>query len=265
MPETPIPEAPTSEAPARKPNPAYTDEEKRLISEVYQRPEVNKNVAAVVATLQVEHPKHAWDYMRVYRHVSKTFALAAQHPSKSPKLEDAAQIVERTPLLAPAELAEAKALAKQEKTLSVGDWVDLGLTEEQGKRMLSMERFSRQPLKHMIRTTHGGLMFSLATLVKNFEETAKRLQDNDLPEEFDKAGDARPAIDVERDWHHLLLDYSKEIRAITDQVTRSNVLLLKAEQMAGETKTGKKKGKPGFGPMLVKAEPGSTLHLHGGK
>lgn len=263
MPETPIPDAPTPDTPARKPNPAYTDEEKRLISEVYQRPEVQKNVAATVALLQAEHPGHAWDYMRVYRHVSSVVALAAQHPSKSPEVPTDADALTRNPILSPVELEEAKALTKQEATLSIGDWTGLGLTEEQGRRMLSMERFSRQPLKHMIRVTHGGTMFCLATLIQNFEETAKRIQECNLPEERTKGGDFRPAIDVERDWHKLLLQYSSEIRAITDQVTRSNVLLMKAEQMAGEAKEGKKKGKPGFSPILVDAKPGSTVNLHG--
>ncbi|MCM2276161.1 MAG: hypothetical protein NDI75_15340 [Candidatus Didemnitutus sp.] len=265
MPETNIPSAPTLGSPAKRPHAAYTEAERRLISETYLRPEVQRNVAATVALLQAEHVNHDWDYQRVYRYIASIPALVAQHPSKDPAalVPDAADALGRPPILPPQELAEAKALVKQEALLKEQDWTALGLTEEQGKRMISMERFSQKPLMHMIRTTHGGMMFCLATLIRNFEDTAGRIEKCLLPSEVDGKGDPRPEIEVEREWHHLLLDYSREIRAIADQATRSKVLLLKAEQMAGEGNSGKKKGKPGFGPMLVKAEPGSTVNLHG--
>lgn len=237
-----------------------------MVAEVFGRPEVQGNIAATVALLEREHPEVDWNYQRVYKLISQTRALKAQAPSTDPEkmLPTAGDIVDRPPLLPPAELEEAKALVRQETRLQLRDWTDLGLTEDQGKRMLSMERFSQQPLKHMIHTTHGGMMFVLSTLIANFEDTAMRIQKSLLPSEVDAKGDPRPEIDVERDWHGVLLKYSSEIRAIADQVTRSNVLILKAKQLENDGKAGgKKRGKPGFAPMLVQAQPGSTVNLNG--
>lgn len=265
MPTTTVPSAPAPDDPARKPHRPYGDHEARLLSEVMARPEVGGNLAASVALLQAEQPDTDWNYQRCYKLVQSNPYLKAYHPARNPDalVPNASDILDRTPLISPEESKELRALVSQNhKTIDVSHWVDIGLDQEQAKRMTSMERFSRQPLKSMVATTHGSVMFVLGMLLKHFEETAKRISDNNLPDEFDKEGNPRPEIDVERDWHAVLLRYSSEIRAIKAEVDKGNLLLAKVEQMSGENGGGKiSKEKPGFSPMTVNAHPGSQVAI----
>lgn len=261
MPTTELPDAPTPDQPARGVNRPYSPEEVRLLTEMMARPEVGGNLAAAVAVLKNEQPNTDWNYNRCYKLLQKNDYLKANHPARNPDdmVPDETEALTQEPLLNPQEQAEALAMVQQEKQVAASDWVALGLSDVQAGRMLSMERFARQPLKAMIATTHGSMMFSLGVLLQNFEDVYKRIHDDRLPEEFDKEGNPRPKIDVERDWHKVGLEYSREIRAIKDQVDRSNLLLAKVAQMQGGGKGKGRKGKPGFGPMTVNAQPGSQV------
>lgn len=263
MPTTELPDAPTPETPARETHRPYGPEEIKQLVEVMQRPEVKGNLAAAVALLAHEQPNTDWNYQRCYKLTLTNRWLDAYLPARNPddKVPDDSDVLDRTPMLTPQEQKEAQALVVQEKQVAAADWVNLGLSETQANRMLSMERFARQPLKAMIATTHGSMMFALGILLQNFEETATRISEGDLPEEHDKEGNPRPAIDVERDWHKVLLEYSREIRAIKDQVDRGNLLQAKVAQMQGEGGGKKRKGRPGFGAMTVNAAPGSKVAI----
>lgn len=264
MPTTELPPAPSPDAPAKHTTRRFSDEEVRLLAEMMQRPEVNGNLAAAVALLKVEQPATDWSYMRCYKATRSNPYLNAFMPARNPESlvpapEDA---IDRSDgLLTPSEKKELLALQEQNGKIAAKEWVSLGLSDKQAGRMLSMERFARQPLKAMIATTHGSMMFALGILLQNFEETAGRISKGELPEELDGEGNARPAIDVERDWHKVLLDYSKEIRAIKDQIDRANLLMAKVRQMEGEGGGGKRKRKPGFAPMTVNAQPGSQVAI----
>lgn len=268
MPTTQIPEAPDDDSPARNTRRPYSAEEVRLLAETMAKPEVNGNLAAAVALLGVEQPHTEWNYTRCYKLVQSNRYLKVFHPAKNPEgyVPDDADTLNRVTLLSPEEAKIAREMAGQEKRLSAGDWTTLGLSDAQANRMLSMERFARQPLKAMIATTHGSMMFCLGNLLQNFEETARRISSNTLPDEFDGEGNARAAIDVERDWHKILLEYSKEIRAIKSQTDQSNLLAAKVAQMEGSAGSGPgKKGKPSFGPMTVNAAAGSQVAIMGNK
>lgn len=257
MPTTELPAPPSPDQPARGVNRPFGPEEIRLLTEYMAKPAVNGNLASAVALLQVEQPNTDWTYDRCYKLVQRNPFLKSYHPARNPDgmVPTEEQAIDREAMLTPLERAEVTAMVKQEKQVKAGDWVALGLSEGQANRMLSMEKFAQQPLKAMMNTTHGSMMFCLGILLQYFEETSKRILHGDLPEELDGEGNPRPAIDVERDWHKILLEYSKEIRAIKDQVDRGNLLQAKVEQMQGES--GKRKGKPGYGGTLnVNVQPG---------
>jgi len=259
MPTTELPEPPSPDRPARGVNRPYSPEEIRLLTEYMEKPEVGGNLSAAVALLQVEQKNTDWNYNRCYKLIQSNPFLKSYHPARNPDemVPTEAEAIDRDAMLTPLERAEMTAMVRQEKQVAAGDWVALGLSEGQANRMLSMEKFAQQPLKAMINTTHGSMMFCLGILLSNFEETARRITEGDLPEESDAEGDPRPEIDVERDWHKVLLEYSKEIRAIKDQVDRGNLMKAKVEQMQGSGNApGKRKGKPGFGPMTVNVQPG---------
>ena len=258
MPTTELPEPPSHDEPARGVKRPYSPEEIRLLTEYMAKPAVNGNLAAAVALLQVEQPNTDWNYNRCYKLVQSNPFLKSYHPARNPDglvPTDVEAIDREANLLTPLERAEVAAMVQQEKQVAAGDWVALGLSKGQAERMLSMEKFAQQPLKAMINTTHGSMMFCLGILLQYFEETSKRILHGDLPEETDGEGNPRPAIDVERDWHKVLLEYSKEIRAIKDQVDRGNLMKAKVEQMQGES--GKRKGKPSYNATVVNMQPGS--------
>ena len=265
MPTTELPRPPTEDEPAKDTTRRFSPEETRLLAEMMNRPEVKGNLAASVALLQKEHPATDWNYQRCYK-LTRTngylnaFAQCRNPEGLVPKGEDTIDCSAPDTILTPAEQRELVQVVQQAKKVEAKDWVSLGLTEGQATRMLSMEAFARMPMKAMIDTTHGSMMFSLGVLLQNFEDTSKRIAGNLLPDEFDKEGNPRPAIDVERDWHQVLLAYSREIRAIKDQVDRGILLAAKVAQMTGTGK-GKGRGKPGFGPMTVNAQPGSKVAI----
>ena len=256
MPELPVP-------PARRTQP-LTENERSIITATWARPEIEGNYTTLLAVLAKEHPEISWDYQRTYRFLnsSKSLAATAQAADPADLLPTADEVLDRTPVLAPAEIQEAKAIVRQEKLLAQESWTSLGLTEQQGQRMISMERFARQPLTHLIMASHGGIAKCLATLLGNFEDTAMRLNKCLLPSEVDGNGDPRPEIDVERDWHKLLLGYSAEIRALADQLSRSNILLMKSEKLRKEAQSGKKKKRMPGPPVQVLAQPGASVHIH---
>lgn len=261
MPTTELPEPPSPDEPARGVKRPYSPEEIKLLTEYMAKPAVNGNLAAAVALLQVEQPNTDWNYNRCYKLIQSNPFLKSYHPARNPDglVPTDVEAIDREAMLTPLERAEVEAMVKQEKQVAAGDWVALGLSENQANRMLSMEKFAQQPLKAMINTTHGSMMFCLGILLSNFEDTAKRINGCLLPDEFDAEGNPRPKIDVERDWHKVLLEYSKEIRAIKDQVDRGNLMKAKVDQMQNGGGDGpKKKRKGGFGlaPMTVNVQPG---------
>jgi hypothetical protein len=265
MPTTVIPPPPTESDPASPPNRRFSPEEIRLLVEMMQRPEVKGNLAAAVALLQHEQPNTDWNYQRCYKLTRTNAYLNAFSGARNPEglVPQPDGMIDRErpeEPLTPSEQRELSQLVNQNKLLKQQDWRELGLSEVQSKRMVSMEAFARRPLKSIVDATHGSMIFTLGHLLHNFEETMKRIADGSLPEEHDREGNPRPQIDVERDWHMVALAYSREIRAIKDQVDRGVLLAAKVAQMQGAGK-GKRGGKPGFAPMTINAQPGSTVKV----
>ena len=73
--------------------------------------------------------------------------------------------------------------------------------------------------------------------------------------------------DIERDWANTLLAFSAEMRQVHAQLTKGNLMLMKARQIEREIGKGDKgKGKKPLGPpMQILAQPGSTVNVNGDK
>lgn len=178
-----------------------------------------------------------------------------------------ADTIDREPL-APTDLDAAKAYINQERLLAKGDWEKLGISTEQAQRMVEFEQFARLPLQHSILVTHGGLMSGYARLTAIFDRYAQELEDRQLPTE-EKMVDGKPVTrgegDVERDWVYALVSLSAERRAVYAQLQKGRLMVLKAQQLAKELRKDRNKpGAPQGPPVLVQAQPGSTVHLHSG-
>lgn len=270
MPTTDLPDEPTPANPARIPKKPFTADEIRDLAEAMALPDVNNNVAAAAAVLRKKYPDTS--YQRWYKIAKSNDYLSAIHPSSKPEeiLPTNADAIDRVPLITPAEIEEHKALAKQERGLATGDWTALGVSEEQAKRMISMERFSRQPLSSMVGTTHGGMLFAYAGLLEVFEKCLSRFTSDSLPSELDRKGNERDPEDIQRDWLYALVAATAEIRQIKTAVDRSNLLMLKAEQLARELKRNKdgggRKGRFGAAPLIaIKADAGSSVTVNESK
>lgn len=244
--------------PATPPRPApipyrYSKEELALLTATLARPEVNGDLSTASMILSEENPAGQWTLARVRAMVKSNDYLQANtgllDPSRSALSDKDA--INRENILTPSERSELNSLRMQNKTLEKQDWQALGVSEKQAGRMMSMERFARLPLKSIVNTTHGSMIYSLGVLLEKFEEIADRLQRSDLPEELDREGNPRPKIDIERDYHKVLLEYSREIRAIKSETDRGVMLAAKVAQMQSDGGKGKKKGRPGFAPMNV--------------
>jgi hypothetical protein len=257
-----VPEAATptpSDVSQRAP---ITDDECRTLAAAMLHPSVNGNLAAAARLLGI-------DPNRAAKIAAKDVYLRAVNPSVDPtKLLPAEEdTLHRPPTMppAPVESRVAGAMAKQEKLLEAQDWKALGLTDEDGAELVSMERFAMRPLIHSIRTTHGGMMFAYARLLKLVKKYSDEILEGHLPKEEIQIGDEfvpRDQGDVERDWLYAVISASAELRNINTQISKGQLVLLKAEQLRKAMNgKGGKKGKPGFG-MLVKAEPGSSVHLY---
>lgn len=265
MPTTTLPDAPTSDLPARKPKKPYTDDEVKALAEVMGRPEVGNNIAAAAAILV---PQYGGDYQRWYKLAKSNEYLAAVHPSAKPESITPTDVdaINRPPLLTPTEQVEHRQLAKQERALAASDWKALGISDGQATRMLSMERFARLPLKNMVAVTHGGMMFAFAGLLEIYEKCQKKFIEGNLPPELDKEGNPRDPMDIERDWVYAMTAMTAELRNIKGAVDKANILMLKADQMEKDKRSGGKKGKPGFGALVaVKAEAGANVTISDGK
>ncbi len=238
----------------RAPRPVTAEEIKDL-AEAMADPKNNKNLSAAGRSLAYKYPENDDQrWRRVQRH--STF-LSAANPANS--LDRIAvpddEVISRGPLqglLSPAEQDEVNAMVKQEQLLAESDWAMLGLDSEQAAKMVSMERFSRLPLKHMVRVTHGGMMKGFAGLNSILDTYLDRLKKKDLPMETDKDGNPK---NTEREWVHTLVAVSAELRNMKGQVDKSNMLLLKAEQIAREMAKNsggvKRRGKFASPPLVA--------------
>lgn len=238
-----------------------TDDECRTLAITMLKPEVNGNLASAARILGIP-------YNRANKIAGKDVYLRALQLGVNPSalVPSEADTLNRDPM-SPAAVEEAKALIKQERLLANQDWKSLGISEEMAEKMVNFEKFARLPLAHSILTTHGGLMSGYARLTAIFDRYADELEKRTLPSEekmVDGEAVPRDEGDVERDWVYTLVSISAERRAVYAQLQKGRIQLLKAQQLAKELNKGKTKpDRPGGPPILVQAQPGSTVHLHG--
>lgn len=219
-------------------------------------PKNKRNLSAAGRSLAWKYPEHDDQrWRRIERH--SKFLLASNPANSLDRIAVPDDVViSRGPLenglLTPAEREETRAMLKQEELLQASDWAMLGLDEEQAAQMVSMERFSRLPLKHMVRVTHGGMMKGFAGLNGILDTYLEKLKNRELPQETDKDGNPK---NTEREWVQTLISVSAELRNMKGQVDKSNMLLLKAEQIAREmARNGsgqKQRGKFGAIPLVA--------------
>lgn len=248
MPTTELPPPPSPDEPAEEVVERYREDELRQLAETMALPEVNNNIAAAATLL-------GGNYMRWYKMAQSNRYLKLIHPAKDPAkfVPTDEEATDRGPLLSAAEQKTVDRIANQDALLKKGDWEALGISPAQAERMISMEKFARLPFPHMIRATHGGMMFCHASLMELLEVTKKRYIDGTLPDELDRDGNPRPRGDVERDWMHCIVAICAEERAIKAQVDKSVFLAIKAKQAAKGGGKGAGKNKPGFGALRVTA------------
>jgi hypothetical protein len=265
MPATILPPEPTPGSPARSPKTAVSEQEIRDLTETMALPEVGYNIAAAAAKLKSKYPDA--NYQRWYKIAMSNGLLKAMHPATNPDAVAVrpADTIDRDAMITADELKEHVALISQEKHLSAGDWRSLGVSEDQAQRMISMEKFARQPLQHMVAATHGGLMFAWSGLLETYENCLVDLR-GDAPE-TDKEGRLLNSGEVRRERMRLLTHITAELRQIQAQADKSNLNMLKAQQLAKELSRNegsrKPKGRFGEQPLIaIKADAGSSVTIH---
>lgn len=219
----------------------------RALARTLKLPEVNGNIAAAAAKLGLH-------YMAAYKLCLKNDFLSATHPSRDPDSMTVEQLdtIARSAILTREEVAEIEAVSKQDRMLANSDFDGLGLTDSRVKDLMTLERFAQRPISNMIDLTHGGSVYCFMELIDLLKKYKGKLDGNELPIEFDEAGQPK---NTERDWVLTLVSLSSEIRQINNQVQRSHILRLKSKELEKDSKDGdgnrKRSAKPGFTPMVA--------------
>jgi hypothetical protein len=223
----------------------------KALAEELAKPEVNGNISAAATNLGM-------NYQRAYKLVQVNPFLKAMHKSKDPEtiIPCDPDLPGRPPIMTPEEMKEAMALRDEVEALALGKFDQLALTEVERDVMQSMENFGRMPLDKLVALTHGGVAKTFLGLMAMQEKFQREFLNDNIADEYDKEGNQRPIDAVQRDWMQAFIHLSSEIRQVKGQVDKSNLLMIKAEQLKKDK--GKKSGKPGFSPM-ISAQAGSTV------
>lgn len=217
----------------------------RALARTLKLPEVNGNIAAAAAKLGLH-------YMAAYKLCLKNDFLTATHPSRDPESMTVEQLdtIARSAILTRDEIAEIEAVSKQDRMLAASDFDGLGLSKSRVEDLMTLEKFAQRPISNMIDLTHGGSVYCFMELVDLLKKYKGKLDNDELPEELNEAG---MPVNKEREWVMALVTVSAEIRQLNNQVQRSQILRLKAKELdkSGEVNGEKKRGKPGFVPMVA--------------
>jgi hypothetical protein len=240
---------------------AITADECQALAKAMQAPEVRGNLAAAARLLGIK-PNRAYKIAR-----SDVYIRAMQLGVDPATLVPTdAEALDRGSVVPPSELAETKALLRQERLLAKRDWQELGITEEQAAHLEKLEKFATLPLSHSILVTHGGMMSCYTRLLQLFDKYHGELEKGMLPTEETCVGGEmvqRDEGDVERAWVGRLIELSAEMRSVHGQLQKGRLMIIKAQQMAREMRRGERKGGGTAGPpILVQAQPGSTVNLN---
>lgn len=200
-----MPEA--SDQKRRRPQNKLGDTQKEQLREVMRRPDV-KNPDGTYNVKAISRLSGC-SYGQVYNFVRSDSFLHAQlpeanvsNPPGDSQLIDAPEAAVRT--LTRTQWDEYQAIIRQNRKMLTGDWVALGMDEEQAKRMEHYCGLGAAPTAGVLRLTSGQLISNLAVLDQVIKGDAERILLGKIPPEYGKEGEERDPEQVAREWRMTL-------------------------------------------------------------
>jgi hypothetical protein len=196
----------------RKPRKLLSEEDKKALLAILQRPDVRvdgKIHTATVCRLTGLSASTIYTFLKSDRYLNAQLAEVNPDTVQTTEVE----LIDRDeaptlPLSAvnfqEKDLEEARALHNQELKVLAKDWEALGMTPEQGKKWEAFCRLGKAPTYAILRGVGGQLISDLTTLDEIIKQDADMILGKNLPVEKKANGEERPADAVARDWRYCV-------------------------------------------------------------